>query len=693
MAPLVPQSLFGCVAAALGLILAVAPFGAEAQHCATATNCEQCISLSMCGWCSVPVVYSDNTTGPQCAGFDPGHSRPFVCPAIYSTESCQRGWLCNTLNGTCQLAAPGYGTSQAQCEADCQVGPPPPDNSVYLCDSHTKTCNKVPPGTPGSTSLLICEAICEHKPTASPGPVQQTYLCNTTTWTCNPCAPGHGASQLVCDQTCNNASIYYVCNPAAGGCQQVPPGTGGVPLATCLTQCNSTSLPPNPTLPPNPGPPPEYLGVWRGVEIQNNYKIVEWDMSVNITTVVFTRNFQSGRVTQVGIPFHVPNSAILEFWIMITSGPGAGSYLRTIGDTSGENGPQTSFGTMAVGHPGGPRPSTIKAAMTDGVNRVIAWTKCIVGNPFCNFVMPSQSQWRKRMMSALAMKAKAAAKLPAKHAAVAPVEPVVKAKFYDQCSQYGSACQTCLQHAYCGWCSVDVVYSDGTTGTQCAGFQGNSSFVCDGTYSTTSCEVGYICTSQQQCIETNPGDGMPQAVCLATCKPTPPPNPLHKQYVCNLVTHQCTLCTAPHCPGSMPLAQCESLCPNPTPGPTPDMVGVWRGIYIQNNYPIGEVDLVLNSTGAFFYVYGALYFTANGVSLGADVMLWSILTGPWAGKSIGVLYQMATTFYGMYWQSTMALGQLDQNFPTDYNTPMYTHGMSELVLAQCLQAPCQFHSP
>jgi len=443
--------------------------------------------------------------------------------------------------------------------------------------------------------------------------------------------------------------------------------------------------------------------LWRGVEIQNNYSMFEWDMFVNQSLVVWTQDHQSGTVRQTGQPYHIENSEVLEFWVLITSGPHTGRYIRTIGDTSGENGPQTSFATMAMSPAGGAAPTSIKDAMTNGVDKVFAWNKCIIDNPYCHYSLPDGSSshnfrsFRNRQQHNNHHKAVENNKPVVRSAkALNPLRAKQGGKFYDKCSAYAAeGCQFCISHAECGWCSTNVQYSDGEIGTQCAGFQGNTSFICQGRYSTTSCEVGYICTSGSfQCIPTQPGDGMPQGVCLATCKPTPPPNPRVPQYTCNLETHQCVFCSADHCPGSMPQAQCEQLCPHPLPGPTPDMVGVWRGMYIQNNYPVGEIDLVLNMSGAWFYIDKALFFQASVISLGADVMLWTVQSaGALQGKQIGVLYQMATTFYGMYWQGTFALGIPDHGFPGGYNHPMFTMGEKELVLAQCLQAPCQFNPP
>jgi len=186
---------------------------------------------------------------------------------------------------------------------------------------------------------------------------------------------------------------------------------------------------------------------------------------------------------------------------------------------------------------------------------------------------------------------------------------------------------------------------------------------------------------------------MPQAVCLATCKETPSPAPTVPQYNCDLDTKTCTLCPSGDCPGSMPQAHCEALCPNPYPGPTPNLIGVWRGIYIQNDYSIGEIDIILTASGATVYKDGTLYYQATIISLGSDVMIFTITTGQNAGKTYGTLYQLAIQDYGMYTNMIMAMGGYDLPGPVDFNTPMYTSGMREVVLTGCDSAPCTFPNP
>ena len=668
-------------------VVAVAAVSASEGMCASATNCADCVAMPTCGWCSTNVQYSDGTQGPQCAGFGTG-SKPFVCPAIYSTEVCQRGWVCDATSDTCEQSAPGQGTTKAECEASCHNT----QHHVYLCDLATHTCSIVPPGTPNSTSKAICLAVCSGKPTPKPGPVAHVYACNTSTWQCQVTTPGHGASKLVCDEQCSANASNYICNYQTGSCVQVPPLTpNSVPLSVCQQQCSGVTPAP---IPPNPGPPPEYIGLWRGVEIENNYVICEWDILINNTIAIFTQSINGKATSFSGVPYHIPNSPKLEMWVEVNTGVYSGLTVRTIGDTSGARGPETVFATMAMAAAGKAAPASIATAMTDGTSKVFALEKCIPNEKFCVFTLPSQS-FQGKIDAAVKKYANVIkSNSNAKKSAMTGVAKA-KATFTDACSQWDASCSTCLSHSLCGWCSVPVQYSDGSQGTQCAGFESanSTSFVCPGHYSTLSCEVGYICTSDLTCVATVPGDGMPYEVCVQTCKATPPPAPVPPQYTCDLTTKQCVPCPAANCPGEMPQNQCEQLCPHPYPGPTPDIIGIWRGVYIQQQYSIGEVDFVFDMSGCTVYKDSVFYFHATIISLGSDVMLFTIDKGANAGHTFGTLYQRAQQDFGMYWQMTMAIGKLDGTFPGDFNTPMYSLGLQEVVLAQCLQAPCVFTPP
>jgi len=164
-------------------------------------------------------------------------------------------------------------------------------------------------------------------------------------------------------------------------------------------------------------------------------------------------------------------------------------------------------------------------------------------------------------------------------------------------------------------------------------------------------------------------------------------------YTCNTTTKQCVKCNMTHCPGEMPLGQCEAACTNPKPGPHGNLIGVWRGVRIQELYAVGEVEAVFDNTSATFYADGVLQYKANITSLGADLMILDILTGQWAGWKISAIYQSGTQFNSLYEFITFAKGIPGQAPPSDYKEAMYTPPMEEYVYAKCLSTECKFNTP
>ncbi len=172
---------------------------------------------------------------------------------------------------------------------------------------------------------------------------------------------------------------------------------------------------------------------------------------------------------------------------------GAGSYLRSIGDTSGERGPQTKFATMALSRAGGAAPTSIAAAMINGVDRVLAWTRCIPGEPYCHFALPGVGAAEAAAQAAAAARAKRVqekrVELAYKQQQRKKNHETVGAAYTDYGSKFGETCSVCTANSGCGRCSTDVAYSDGSVGTQCAGFVGNHTrWTCAGRFSTDGCE-------------------------------------------------------------------------------------------------------------------------------------------------------------------------------------------------------------
>ena len=689
------------VIAASGLFVGVA----NAQNgCASLTSCAACVANNLCGWCSEPVVYPGNVTGPQCAGFTPGHPNPFACNGIYSTGTCTSGYLCNETDFTCYLAPPGQGVPQLECESQCYN-----KGQIYLCNTTSKQCYVVPPGTHGAGSLAKCEASCSH-PSPHPVPPPPTtapsslYQCNYTSGQCVTAPAGKGESKSACEQACQKSEGDYLCNKFLNKCIKVPPG---IPGAKSLAQCELECAPPK----PKPGPPPSLVGgTFRGIQIQNDYVTGEFTLQVNqsLVTYVFISNGNTVSAQWTGTPSYFPGSTTNEMWITLTSGPNSGQVIKTITDETGTPGPETSFITMAMSQAGASAPSSIDAAMTSGTEQVYAFARCLT--PECIFTLPNlggAARHHRRHGQQPAHFTAQDAKSSKKKTTTAHHEVLVAPIHYgtsplrgvDHCSQFGDNCPDCIAHQYCGWCSVNVTYQDGSHGTQCAGFNPNSTtpFVCAGRYSTMQCSVGWVCDQENyQCVASAPGNGMKtKAECEQLCHPTPPPTPPPKLYQCNLTTHQCFLCpNQKACPGGLPLGPCEDGCKHSKHGPHGDLIGTYRGIYIQNAYPHDEVEMVLNKTMMVLYINNVYHFTCNVTSLGADVMLMDIVDGAHQGFKFGTIYQVSSgQSSGLYEVMTMGKGQLGGTFPQDYATPMETLGMQEMVLAKCTDSTCKFNKP
>ena len=636
------------------LALLIVAAAAIDDHCAKFMTCDTCIAEPLCGWCSHPVVYPGNITGPQCAGFDPRVPTPFACNGIYSTEQCIQGYTCDFTDYTCKLDKPGSGDTKAQCQANCKN-----DGKVYLCNETTKECHEVEPGTPGAASKLECESSCKH-PTphpVTPDPNVTLWACNYSTGQCAQTEPGKGSSKEVCEQQCKKQNqTQYMCNKFLQKCLKLPPGIPGQNLEDCEKKCQNK---------PTPGPPPNMnKGLYRGIEIENGYTVGEVDLLINDSLVIYA-TFIDGKERDVsrGTPSHT-ESTNLEMWIEFTSGTLAGKTVKTISDNSGKPGAELVYMTTAMGAPGGEVPTSINDAMTHQGQKVLALGKC--HTPECVFTLP-ESMYR------------------------------VKARMVDHCSPFHESCEVCLAQKFCGWCSMNVTYKDGTVGTQCAGFNpdvnSSTAFVCAGRYSTLECTAGYMCSPDFKCVPTTPGNGMPKEMCTQVCRPTPPPTPPPQQYVCNITTKQCLKCNSTYCPGSLPLGPCEAACSNPKPGPSGNLIGIWRGIQIQNGYDHYEYQLVFTNLTVKMFKNKVYMYSANITSLGSDVMLMTVIDGPYATWSYGVIYQLATQPQGGYEEITYAQGVMGQSFPPSLQAAMSSAGMTEYKMSKCTEMPCKFEEP
>jgi len=663
--------------------MASAQSSAPADHCEQYADCEICVSHNLCGWCSTNVVYQGNITGKQCAGYNPNGNDPFECNGIYSIEQCTIGYECDLENFQCKQAGAGKGSTLSACEANCTN-----QGQVYLCNHTTLKCHQVPSGTPGSSSYQVCESACTHPKSAHPAPPQSSspttapvYKCDTATGECVNATAGQGSSMAVCMAECKKGTnqTQYFCNSISHTCEVAPTGFPGESKAECEAEC---------TVHPNPGPPPAFLGLWRGIQIQNGYKSGEFD--IQITESTFVMIDINGATTVKGTPFNVKDGDNLNLWVKVTAGAGTGETIKAIGEDY-QRGPETKYLTAAFSAPGGKTPSSIDSAMSASSGDAVFFLMACAGTPECVFTMPSSSTAQRRPLFQQLQRNRMTA-------IERRVEDLIVGGIEDPCAAFAANCSYCIAHEHCGWCSSDVIYKGGAKGTQCAGFASNPNetnpFVCEGRYSTLDCTQGWTCNEQTLQCEQNaaPGNGFPKEECLEICRPTPSPTPTMQQYVCNMSTHQCHKCEEASCPGSMPQSTCEASCKKPHKGPTSLVIGVWRGLEIQNNYPLVEWDWVFNASSLTVYRNGQMEFVADVTSYGGDEMIFDVTQGTATGSKFSAIYTIADQGR-LYEAMTLALSAANGVVPTGYSAPMQTKGEAEFVLAKCDMTVCKFSAP
>jgi len=206
----------------------------------------------------------------------------------------------------------------------------------YTCNHETFQCV---PTTPGNgLPQKECELFC--KPTPPPTPPQPQAVCNLTTKQCHPC-PDH-------EQHC----------------------TGALPLPACEAACSSHKK----------GPHANIVGLWRGIEIQADYKHIEVELLFNNTGATF---FKSGveqwyaNVTSLG------SDAML---FDVLSGTHKGWKFGTLYQQAGAGVNFYEQMTLAQGKWGGSFPQTFAGPMeTPGETEYVLF-KC-TGDP-CTFTQP-----------------------------------------------------------------------------------------------------------------------------------------------------------------------------------------------------------------------------------------------------------------------------------------------------------------
>jgi hypothetical protein len=560
------------------------------DHCNQFPTCDTCVASPYCGWCSNIVQYKSGAKGYHCAGFNDNGSNPFVCNGIYSTNQCLRGYVCNNATFQCELTVPGGGESLATCQSECStVG------KTFICNNKTHQCDVAPAGQ--GTSFEICEQSCSSNHTTAPASA----------------SPASGSPSSPQPQPPHStAAPTYVCNATTLKCDMASPGEGSS-LIVCEANCKSSNHTPT-----------ALLGLWRSFPIDSTTPLDEYDIDFhkNATVTIYTRQFNSICNVQTVGP---------QLWFTDCVAPEP-STLKCIWETSLTM-PETYHAMLACNHGSGPAPSSMISALSQNDTSVVFMSQCVPERN-CIFHAGGFSSPRARVNIEKRLR-----------------KPAVPLKFSDPCTQYGANCSYCISHALCGWCSTNVQYSDNTTGNQCAGFNSDpnkkNDFTCTGSYSTEMCLPGFTCeASNQTCVPTIPGSGVPFSDCNASC--------------------------------------------HAKPGPPSTLIGDWRGLFIQHDYTVGAVEADITSSGIkVYFVAGKakdLIFSGTLKHIGADVFI-NVTDGPNRGSTLSGIYVNEQNEVVEYIE--LAVGGANANLPTNFSAAM-TKPNQELILAKCAASTCKF---
>lgn len=574
------------------------------DHCNTFSNCAACVASPFCGWCSTPVVYQNGAPGFQCAGFNENGSNPFVCNGIYSTNTCVQGYLCNLTTYQCELTVPGGGVPQEVCESNCStVG------KTFICNNATKQCEVAPAGQ--GTSLQDCESSCAgtHSPSSS-SPSSSSPASSSP-------ASGSPASNSPSSSPQPTTAPTYVCNSTALQCQPAPPGQGSS-LLVCQQQCKQSNH-----------TPATLLGMWRTFPIDSWTPVDEMDIWFHLNNTVTVYSPFYGPPTS---PIWTCNVETVgnDLWLTNCNVP-QNPTLKCLYETTLTL-PETYHAMLACNMAGGNAPADFNTALGTANTSVFFMSRC-VADGFCKFHFGDTPSFT--VQDSIQRPPK---RVRASQQSLTATDP---------CSQYASNCSYCLSHQYCGWCSTNVVYTNGGTGTQCAGFNPDPNqknpFTCDGSYSTEMCLPGWVCEPvNQTCVPTTPGSGVPQQDCEASCKALP--------------------------------------------GPPSQLLGTWRGILIQNGYPYGVLTLKINQSTIVGSFLGQQIFTGTMKNLGADVFV-TYTSGAQVGATIAGMYANDQNEVVEYIE--LMFGGANMNVPTNFKEGMVPPSM-EMVLAKCVSSNCKF---
>ena len=608
--------------------------------CTPIGDCLSCVdSPHDCGWCSTKVIYSGGHIGTQCVG--PKSGIPFTCSGIYSTEECIAGYVCDKDTYKCEKTTPGSGATLAECLAQCTApappGPPAPAGSGWECEVATGTCK--PAGIGKGVPKEACIAGCVLPPPPAPPaptPTGQVYKCEAN-YKCKVVPPGtSGAtSKEICESMCKVPP---------------PPGPPTPPPAPTPPPHPSPPAPPAPPAPPLPPPPPAA-------------KVYKCD-------------------TDTGVCHQVPPGT-----------PGSGSLLvcnQTCHIAPPPPSPPTGFKCNL---------STFKCIPGGDLNKTACDAACL-GFYVCNKNLTC--------IAANASTPGATSLEKCEENCQANWACDIHTLKCNPGAKNGTTKATC--DAFCRTsytCQDDLTCKAGPPGhgianeTLCKelcvpAWQCNATNLkCNpvppskGT-SKDRCELGcvtnYFCNSDWQCVAVPPGQGYRNKTsCETNCqKPAP-------YWKCD-DTYKCVEVPAGSPPPAVPTKNdCEKKCvmPPPTPGPPSNLKGLWRGLYIQNNYTVGEYDVLFGNTNVTITSKVGILLQGN-VKTSPDNTVEIIVTvGKGKGQMVKAIFQQegvgAETTFGEF-----ALSAPGGAAPISVSTAMTTAGQTVFVLAKCLSQACHF---
>ena len=511
-------------------------------------------------------------------------------------------------------------------------------------------------------------------------------------WTCGPdhyCVldqPGSGQPKDLCEANCSSVGLTYDCDNSTHTCKVAPAGMG-TSLDQCRAMCAPPPVPAMPSAPtppsaPNspenmppapiaiqPGTPTGLIGNYRGVAVQNGYTIGEY--YVAITNTSFAIYYPGGTVRSGTTSFPLGGNPSNQIWVQFSSSVQIKFLWQDAPDLS-----ETLNILLAGGAPNGPCPTDMVSALTLSGGILFTLSECKPGTP-CTWRAPNSVEARRSLHTA------------------APV--------MDHCGPM-TTCETCLDQPFCGWCSQPVTYMSGQPGTQCAGFASNMSnpFTCNGTYSTETCPVLYVCdTVHHQCIVSMDGNGSSLADCMTLCP--------QQTYTCDNSTKMCLPaqpgmgasydvcmmeCNPPPASPSMPSTP-SMMPPIPFhPGTPPILVGMWRGVEIDTAYQAGEWMFNFTDDGCTVYLAEAstyaMAFRATVATSDAGWIIFNITRGAGAGMIRVAQYQVSVSNVVVF--SGIAMGAPGQMMAPSFDEAMTSASMNEWVIVKCADPACKFTS-